>query len=138
MQLERNVSLLSEFIELATKYQPYDATYTDLSHEDGVFNNGAVERAYIVFLYVRLADEESNLKKAFNFWREFHYGDSRRISVLFEFINAVNSDQVSDIWLNKWDAKDRNINLEREYLCRIFMLSGITARMSFERTGILT
>ena len=137
MQLQRNDSLLNEFIGLATKYQPYDSTYSDLSHADGAFTSEPVEKAYIVFLYVRLAEEESNLKKSFNLWREFYYGDSRRISVLFEFINAVNSEQVTNMWLYKWDAKDRNIDLEREYLCRIFMLCGITTRMSFEQSGKL-
>jgi len=137
MQLERNNSLLNEFIGVAVKYQAYDDTYNDLSHADGIFSSVPVEKAYIVFLYLKHAQEESNIKKAFNQWRIFHFGESRRMTTFFKFIEMLNSKEVSSTWENKWDAKDRNIDLERECLCRIFILSGITAQMSFYRSGIL-
>ncbi len=136
--LERTESLLNEFIDLATKYQAYDSTYMQLDHSNGAFLSDAVERAYIVFLNVRLAAEGSNVKRVFSYWREFHYGESRKIGILFAYIDAVFSAYVSEIWLYRWDAKDRNINLEHEVTCRIFILSGITAKQSFERSGALT
>lgn len=137
MQLSRDESLLNEFVGLATKYQKHDVTYNHLDHADGAFIDAAVERAYIVYLYVRLAEDESNIKKVFNQWRAFHFGESRRIDVFFKYVEMLNSPKVSNTWEYKWDAKDRNINLEHEYLCRIFILSGITAQMSFYGSGTL-
>jgi len=137
MQLERKDSLLSEFVGLAIKYQAYDSTYKDLSHSDGVFTHDAVERAYIVFLHIRLRQDDSNIRNAFNQWRNFNFGESRRIDVFFKFVEALNSHEVTNIWEYKWDARDRNISVEHEYLCRIFILSGITTQMSFYGSGTL-
>ena len=137
MPLERNETILLEFMGLCEKYSSYDGVYADTQHQDGVFTNQAIERAYTVFRYIRTADEDSNLKKTFNFWREYHYGESRRIGILFAYIHALESEYISNIWENRWDAKARNIDLEHEFICRIFILGGITAKQKFESTGVL-
>lgn len=136
-KLNRDDSVLNEFLAIATKYQAFDSTYNDLSHSDGAFLNECVERAYIVFMYVRFAEDESNIKKAFNLWRSFYFGESRRIDVFFKFMEMLHGQNVNEIWLNKWDCQFRNINLEREYICRIFILYGITVQLQFYKSGVL-
>ncbi len=135
MPLDRSESSLNEFLTIATKYQARDENYQDLSHTDGVFNTWIVERAYIIFLSLRFAAEDSKIKKAFNAWRSFHYGESKALGIFFEYVKAVLGDEVTYYWDMKLDCKARNIETERECLCRIFILSGLTAQMKFNQFG---
>lgn len=136
MPLSRSESTLNEFIAIAIKYQEHDAAYSDLSHLDGVFISAAVERAYVVFLHIRLADDESDIKKAFHAWRSFHYGESKTLGIFFEYLKMIEGEQVTYYWETRLDCKARNIELERECLCRIFILSGLTAQMKFYKSGV--
>lgn len=136
MPLNRSESTLNEFIGIATKYQAHDAAYSDLSHLDGVFISGTVERAYVAYLHIRLAEEGSDIKNAFNAWRLFHYGESKTLGIFFEFMRMIEGEEVTYYWETKLDCKARNIELERECLCRIFILSGLTAQMKFYKSGV--
>ena len=84
--------------------------------------------AFCLFGILAQAPDDSSIKHAYGIWRNFHYGDSRRAYIFFEYAKALQSDFINRIWLHQWDAKDRNIDIGREITCRIFILSGRTAR----------
>lgn len=137
MPLVRNADALGRFVAIAAKYQAYDVAYSDLSHTDGVFNVDRVERAYAVFLHAADISDESKTKKAFNDWRSFHYDGAKKLGIFFKFIDAVNDQQITEQWINKWGSQDRKAGLEHEYLCRIFILSGITAQLKLYKASVL-
>ena len=122
------IERLNSFIELCTKYQAHDQRYTHLEHVDGKFQDDFVGFAFCLFGILAQAQDNSSIKHAYGIWRNFHYGDSRRAYIFFEYAKALQSDFINRIWLHQWDAKDRNIDIEREITCRIFILSGRTAR----------
>lgn len=122
------IERLNSFIELCTKYQAHDPRYTHLEHVDGEFHDNFVGFAFCLFGILAQAPDDSSIKHAYGIWRNFHYGDSRRAYIFFEYAKALQSDFINRIWLHQWDAKDRNIDIEREITCRIFILSGRTAR----------
>lgn len=138
MELSLNAVMLEEFHPLAIKNQGVNDCYQDLAHEDGRFKSNQVQFAFIVYCYFRQAEEGSRMRKAFDQWRSVHYGEHKSSSILFAYIEALKSEDVNNIWEYRWDARDRNISLEREVLCRIFILYGFTVQKHFENTGILT
>lgn len=131
MQINKTDENLKAFIELCEKFQPYDERYKDLTQTDQVFNSSLVEVAYLVYILLLHNDEDSNVKKAYNAWRKHYHGDSRRIHVLFNFVDMLISDEVTWIWEIRLDARNRNIEKAYELICRIFILWGLTAQRSF-------
>lgn len=119
---------LNNFLMLCAKYQAHDPRYANLEQLDGKFQNDVVGFAFRLFEILAQAQDDSSIKHAYGIWRNFHYGDSRRAYIFFEYANALQGDSINRVWLHKWDAKDRNIDLGHEITCRIFILSGITAR----------
>lgn len=135
MQIVKSKKDLDAFIQLCTKYQPFDPRYADLTRSDGVFSAPLVESAFITYLVLVLSAEDSNVKKAYNAWRTYHHGESRRIHIFFNYIDHLFADQVTDSWHTRFDMKDRNMNLSWELICRIFIVWGVVARKAFNQSG---
>ncbi|MEX5443526.1 hypothetical protein WCE14_09165 [Acinetobacter schindleri] len=129
-------SHVSDFINLCAKYQ-IDPSYTNLAHTNGVFDADRVQFTFTLYRLLMSVIEGSPISRAYNSWRTFNYGDSRRIHILFDYADRLQCEDVETIWLNKWDLKDRNIDLGHEITCRIFILSGIAALENLNKSGVL-
>ncbi|OTG87928.1 hypothetical protein [Acinetobacter sp. ANC 3813] len=138
MQLIRSAKSAEGFKEACIKYEGFDARYVHTEDQQGVFKNDFIECAYIVYLLLQQAEDDSPLKKAFDIWREFYCEGSKNLSVFFRYVDHLFCDAVTGVWLFKWDSKDRKIAKEREMICRIFILSGITAIEKFYKSGALS
>lgn len=138
MQLIRNKENLEGFQAVCEKYEKYDARYLQRQLQDEIFTNDFIECAYIVFLIMKQSEEEAAAKKAFNLWRNFCCENPTNLAVFFQYVDQLFSDAVTHVWHKEWDSKDRNIAKEREMICRIFILNGITVQEKFYRSGALT
>lgn len=136
MQLEKNDCHIASYVAIAKKYQVDDDRYMDLSHTEGRFHSDCVNFAYTLYLMLSQAGD-SELSKAYNAWREFYHGDSRRIYVLFDYADMLQFDDVSSVWEFQWDRADRNSDLVHEIKCRIFILKGITTLKQLYKSGAL-
>lgn len=128
MQVSKSEKDLKAFIDLCTKYQPYDDRYADLSLNEGVFNHSLVESAYLVYLILVASTEDSRTKKAYNIWRAYHHGESRRIYILFNYVDHLLGDDITDLLNTGFDLKNRNMDRSWMLVCRIFILWGIVAQ----------
>lgn len=138
MQLIRSAEILESFKQACAKYEKHDMRYSKAESAEGIFIDDFIEFAYIVFMSLKQADEDSALKKAFRNWCEFHYSGINNLSVFFIYVDHLFSQSVTDIWIQKWDSKGRNIAKEHEIVCRIFILSGQTALQNFYKSGVIS
>lgn len=135
MQTTKSEKDLSAFTDLCTKYQPYDSRYADLSMNGNCFNDPLVESACLIYLILVLSAEDSNVKKAYNAWRKYHHGESRRIHILFNYVDHLMDDCITDIWHMRFDTKNRNMQKDWELICRIFIVWGMVAQKAFKHIG---
>ena len=138
MQLIRSAQSAEGFKEACIKYQGFDARYAEIQDQQGVFENDFIECAYIVYLVLQQSEKDSEARKAFEIWREINCEGSKNLGVFFCYVDHLFSEAVTHTWLFKWDSKDRNIAKEREMICRIFILSGMTAIEKFYKSGALS
>lgn len=133
MQNEQRAVYEKEFERLAHKIQPFDEAYSDLTCIDGRYQVASVQFACDVYLVLRQAPEESPLKHAFNQWREIRHKDSKNAGIFFDYVDHLSADRVTEIWHTSFDSKNRNIQIEHEIKCRMFVLLGLTVQQRYER-----
>lgn len=138
MQIIKSDEHKARYVEIAKKYQVDDDRYLNLGCTDGVFDAECVEFAFNLFLILAQSAPESEISKAYNAWREFYHGDTRRIFVLFDYADMLKWDDVEKIWQSKWDIASRNKGILHEITCRIFILKGITTLKELYKLGALT
>ena len=134
MRILKSQKDLNAFVELCKKYQPYDPRYADLTMNDDCFIESLVESAYLIYLILVLSSEDSSVKKAYNSWRTYYHGDSRRIYILFNYVDHLMDQSITDIWHKQFDAK-RNIDKSWELISRIYITWGIVGQKAFKHIG---